>query len=44
MLVSILHIKNCWTKFIGVIWKCDSGPVFWDTLYSNLVQAGGRRG
>jgi len=32
--MTILRIKIClcWTRIVGVIWKCSRGPVFWDTV------------
>ena len=32
---AILHTENYWylATFVGVSWKCNMGPVLWDTVY-----------
>jgi len=34
--MSILCTKNYWprTRLVGVIWKCNMGPVFWYIVYT----------
>jgi len=36
MMITATKNYEYWPRFLEVIWKCHSGPVFWDTTWDAM--------